>query len=192
MTVDEFPSISFHYSRLSRFAFGAVALILAYGGVSAVLGLMPADPDQRSLQIVIGLVFAAVAAGIGFMAVRMYAAGGNPVLTLDRNGLWDRRLTIAPVPWADITEIEGVEAGFIESLVMPSRRSARIIAHIAPEAWGRLAFAQGLSAGLFRRLAVRNQRLQISHVSLDIGYRPLIAAIAHTWQFARDQGPETA
>ena len=88
-----FPSIEIPYSRLSRLGFGIAMLILGYGGVGMVFGIISADAGQRLQQIWIGIAFLACAAVCAWMFIKMFRTGALPVLVIDDQGIWDKRLT---------------------------------------------------------------------------------------------------
>lgn len=174
---DDVPALSCRYSRWSFFAFGAVFLILGYGGVGMVSGLIAVQDDQRTQQILIGLGFLALAAGFGSAIGAMIRSAGAPVLTLDRHGFWDRRLTTAPIPWPAIARIEGIEPSLIERLVMPAGRTGTLFIHIRPDWRDRIAFAPTWSIRFQRPFFTKKGRLRVFHKTLDIPYSSLRAAL---------------
>lgn len=174
---DGFPVLNCHYSRLSRLSFGTAFLILGYGGVGMVTGLIATGDNQRLQQILIGLCFLALAGAFGFAFVQMIRAIGRSVLTLDNGGLWDRRLTTAAIPLAAIARIENIEPSFLERLIIPSGRNGRILIHIQPDWWDRLSLRTDWVTRMLGRIFAGRGRLRLFHKTLDIPYLALIGAL---------------
>ncbi len=179
MTGEDLPVLEGRYSRLSQFGFGVVFLIFLYGGIGMVLGFIAIEDGQRLQQIVIGLVFLVLAAGFGLATTRMFMALRKPVLTLDRNGLWDRRLTTAPIPWTAIARIEAVEPGFVERILLPGAYKGTLAVHVRPEAWDAITFASRFWEWLNLLLFAGRGRLRLFYRALDLPYQTLIAALEH-------------
>ncbi len=184
---DEFPQLHYSYSRRAYLGFATGLLILVYGGIGMVAGLIAVEAGQRTQQIMIGWCFLALAAVVGVLLIRMIRAAGKPVLTLDRDGLWDRRLTTAPIPWTAIAGIERVDTSFFERMILLGSQSGKLLVRIAPKEWDRIPFIhkyQGTAHALF--LAGEN-RLRIFHKALDTRYPQLFVASAETWRIARER-----
>ena len=66
MSDDGFPELTCRYSRRSRLSFGTAFLILGYGGVGMVTGLIDIAPEQRPVQVLIGIAFLALTGSLFF------------------------------------------------------------------------------------------------------------------------------
>ena len=174
---DGFPALAIPYSRLSRLGYGIAVLILGYGGVGMVFGVIGGEAAERGQVALIGLAFLAGAAICLVWFVRMFAAGTDPVLIIDRNGIWDRRLTKAPIAWTAITRIEGIAPGFMERLLMPGSQAGKIILHIAPEARPGLEMANIYAGPLHEWLFAGSGRLRIFHGAIDARFPYLMDAL---------------
>ncbi len=178
MSEPTFPELSCRYSRLSRLGFGIVFLIFGYGGVGMVFGLIEITAEGRQQQVLIGLLFLAIAAGFGLAGYGMFRAGAQTILSLDREGLWDRRLTSAPLPWSQIEIVKGPEPGFLEQLVIPGKTRGSIVIGLKPGAMDGNAFVWSWS-GLYNRIRhPRRSSLQIFHRTLDISHATLTTGLA--------------
>ena len=174
---DGFPALAIPYSRLSRLGYGIAVLILGYGGVGMVFGLIGGETAERGQVLLIGLAFLAAAAICLVFFFRMFATGTDPVLIVDRAGIWDRRLTRAPIPWAAITRIEGIAPGFMERLLMPGSQAGKIILHIAPDALARLPLTNAFVRPLHEWLLAGSGRLRILHGAIDARFPYLMDAL---------------
>ncbi len=178
MSEPKFPELTSRYSRLSRLGFGIVFLIFAYGGIGMVFGLVDVEPDERMQQVLIGLLFLAIAAGFGFAGFEMVRAGAQTILSIGPEGLWDRRLTSAPLPWSGIEMVKGPEPGFLERLVIPGKSRGTIVIGLTPGAMDGNEFVWSWST-LFNRLRYpRRDRVQIFHRTLDMSHATLSTALA--------------
>lgn len=178
MSEPTFPELNCRYSRLSRLGFGIVFLIFGYGGIGMVFGLVEIEADGRMQQLLIGLVFLAIAAGFGLAGFEMLRAGAQTILSFGREGLWDRRLTRDPIPWAGIDVIKGAEPGFLERLVIPGKTRGAIVIGLKPGAMQGNDFVWSWSALYNRVRYPRRNKLQIFHRSLDISHATLTTALA--------------
>ena len=174
---DAFPSLAIRYSKLSRLGYGIAVLILGYGGVGMVFGLIGAETGDRTQQVLIGLVFLAGALACALPFVRMFKTGSDPVLIVDPAGLWDRRLTREPIPWPAIAQIEGIAPSFMERLAMPGSKAGKILVHLAPEAAGTISFNNGTIAPLHAWLLAGPGKLRIFHSALDAQFPLLMDAL---------------
>ncbi|MBU1175212.1 MAG: hypothetical protein KKH72_07385 [Alphaproteobacteria bacterium] len=180
-----FPSLAIPYSRLSRLGFGVAVLILGYGGVGMATGLIAIEESGRLQQIWIGIGFLACALICAVPFVVLFRTGSRPVLSVDPTGIWDRRLTTAPIPWTSIARIEGIAPGFMERLVMPGSKAGKILLHIAPDAWDSLPFAHRHVASLHGWLLAGRGRLRILHGALDARFPLLMDALIAAEDAAR-------
>jgi hypothetical protein len=188
---DDLDELTFRYSRRAYLGFGIGFLILAYGGIGMVLALIPAEAGQRSQQIAIGLAFLAVAALVGVLFVKLILAAGKPVLTLDGNGLWDRRLTTAPIPWSAIAQIERIDPSFFERMILLGSSSGKILVRIRENEWDRIPFIHNYQKSLHAMLLAGEHGLRIFHKALDSRYPLLSAAVLGRWQAEKDRrGPD--
>ena len=178
MSEPNVPELTCRYSKLSRLGFGVVFLIFAYGGVGMVFGLVEVAPDERMQQVLIGLLFLAIAAGFGFAGFEMVRAGGQTILSIGAEGLWDRRLTSAPLPWSGIELVKGPEPGFLERLVIPGKSRGTIVIGLKPGVMDGNDFTWSWST-LFNRVRYpRRDKLQIFHRTLDMSHSSLSTALA--------------
>lgn len=160
-------------------------LILGYGGVGMILGIISADEGQRLQQIWIGLAFLAGALICVVPFVRMFRAGAMPVLLVDETGIWDKRVTARPVPWAAITGIEGIAPGFMERLLMPGSQAGRILIHVAPEAYPELDFIDPATAALHRWLLAGDKSFRILHGAIDARFPLLMDVLLDAQEAAK-------
>jgi len=178
MSEPSFPELTCRYSRLSRLGFGVVFLIFAYGGVGMVFGLVHVEPDERMQQVLIGLLFLAIAAGFGLAGFEMYRAGIETILSIGAEGLWDRRLTQGPLPWSEIEIVKGPDPGFLERLVIPGKTRGSIIIGLKPGVMEGNDFIWSWS-GLYNRMRYpRRGKLQIFHRTLDASHATISTALA--------------
>lgn len=179
-------------SRRGFFGYGVGVLILAYGGFGMVTGFIAADPQSRGMQIGFGLVFLALALGTGLILFRLFRMLGREVLTIDANGVWDRRLTQAPIPWSAIESIERVEPSFIEKLVLVGGQGGKIVLHIAPSFWPRISFSEAWIEAVHTNLLAGPNGLRIFHKPLDMSYLQLNLAIEELQQMHAPSAPTEA
>ena len=174
---DAFPSLLIPYSKLSRLGYGIAVLIFAYGGIGMVFGLIGTDTADRTQQMLIGLVFLAASLACAIPFVRMFRTGADPVLIVDPAGIWDRRLTRAPIPWSAIERIEGIAPSFMERLVMPGSKAGKVLLHLTPDAVTGLAFNNTYVGPLHFWLLAGPSKLRIFHSALDAQFPLLMDAL---------------
>ncbi len=189
---DDLPDFTIGYSRRTFFGYGVAFLILAYGGVGMVSGLIAVDAGQRFQQILIGLVFLVLAVCIGVFLFSMFRMMGKPVLILKDDGLWDRRLTVKPIPWSDIQSIERVEPGMVERLVLLGGMTGKIVICVVPEARDRIGFVHPWQAFLHAFVLAGDGRLRLIHKPLDAQYAQLSALLMQKWQIAHGRRSDIA
>jgi hypothetical protein len=86
-----------------RRAFALRIILCACLGVcSIVISIMAWDVMPTLLLLTIALPLTIVIAWFSGLRLRM----APPIIRLDRDGIWDRRLGIGPVPWRRIRAIE--------------------------------------------------------------------------------------
>ncbi len=90
---------------------GLIALLPAVLLVATLVGLLGMTP---SFSLIL-LALPALAIGVFFLAVGSVIIGDlrlpRPVLTIDENGVFDRRVTDAPIAWSDIVEVAPAPGG---------------------------------------------------------------------------------
>lgn len=174
---DAFPSLFIPYSKLSRLGYGIAVLILGYGGIGMVFGLIGGETTDRMQQVLIGLVFLAGAIACALPFVRMFLTGADPVLIVEPSGIWDRRLTREPIPWPAIEKIEGIAPSFMERLAMPGSKAGKVLLHLTPEAAATLPFNNAYVGPLHFWLLAGPQKLRIFHSALDAQFPFLMDAL---------------
>lgn len=90
---------------------GLIALLPAALLVASLLGLLGMTP---SVELTL-LALPTLAVAVFFLAVGSVIIGDlrlpHPVLTIDERGVFDRRVTDAPIAWADVVEVAPAPGG---------------------------------------------------------------------------------
>ena len=175
-------SLTSAYSKRAFFGFAAGFLILAYGGVGMVAGFIEADAGERLQQSAIGMAFLAGALVVGAIALKFYKARNLTVLSIDDAGVWDRRLTRAPIPWSAIAEIRRIEPSFMERLALLGMQGGKLMIDIRPEAFADITPSEPWVVPLHRYLLAGPFQFRIVHRTLDVTYPLFAASLMQIWE----------
>lgn len=105
---------------------GLVALLPTLLLLASLLGLLGMHP---SVELTL-LALPTLAVGVFFLAVASVVIGDlrleRPVLTINEHGVFDRRVTDAPIAWTDIVEVAPAPGGGGVLLALKTPRETRL------------------------------------------------------------------
>ena len=134
---------------------GLVALLPSLLLLMSLIGLLGMHP---SVELTL-LALPTLAVAVFFLAVGSVVIGDlrleRPVLTIDEHGVFDRRVSDAPIAWAEVVEVAPAPGGggVLLALKTPRRQPAAGLANIPVRAMDRPA---ALLADTLTALALRN------------------------------------
>ena len=143
--------------------------LLALGAVMVAASLAVAVGAVRasSFQQMIGWVGVVFFGGVMVLLAGRLIGAKRPLIVLDRDGLWDRRVTRQPVPWSEIHSIR----------TWPKKGQNAIIVSVPPEVEEAVGLTRMARMTRGPNVAVKADGLVITATGLGIDHDALLHAI---------------